>query len=284
MEYVTLTNGVRMPMIGYGVYQIPVQETRRLVAEALEAGCRLLDTAQSYRNEAGMGEAVADSGIPRSELFLTTKVWPGFYGEQATRDSVLASLEKLRTDYLDLVLLHQPYGDCFGAWRALERLYCEGAVRAIGVSNFYPDRLTDLCGFSEVPPMVNQVETHPLFQQTGAHETMRRLGVVHESWAPFGEGRGGLFDNEVIRSIGQRCGRTPAQVMLRWQLQRGIVAIPKSSSPERMRENLDVFGFELTASDMEAIGRLDTGRSVFFDHRDPKTVEWFVNEIKTRAL
>ncbi|WP_340309686.1 aldo/keto reductase [Mesosutterella faecium] len=218
MDYVTLRTGARMPMIGYGVCQIPPRETARLVSEALEAGYRHLDTAQSYRNEEGVGAAAAASGIPRGELFLTTKVWPGFYGEQETRAAVLRSLDKLRTGYLDLVLLHQPYGDHYGAWRALEALYREGAVRAAGVSKFYPDRLADLCGFAEIPPMVNQVETHPLFQQRGARELMRRLGVVHESWAPFGESRGGLFENETLHSIAGRPGRSTAQVMLRWQL------------------------------------------------------------------
>lgn len=229
MEYVTLANGVRMPQLGYGVYQVTKEECERCVADALEVGYRHIDTAQSYFNEEEVGNAIRKSGISREELFVTTKVWIEHYGYEACRESVLESLRKLQLDYLDLVLLHQPFADYYGAWRALEDLYAEGKLRAIGVSNFYPDRLVDLCSFSRIRPMVNQVEAHPYDQQKVAHEWMKKYDVVHEAWAPFGEGRGGLFADPVLERIGAKYGKTTAQVMLRWHLQRGIVVIPKST-------------------------------------------------------
>ena len=233
MEYVTLANGVRMPRLGYGVYQVTREECERCVADALSVGYRHIDTAQSYFNEEEVGKAVNNSGISRAELFITTKVWIEHYGYEECRKSVLESLRKLQLDYLDLVLLHQPFADYYGAWRALEELYAEGKLRAIGVSNFYPDRLVDICSFSRIKPMVNQVETHPHDQQKTAHEWMNKYSVVHEAWAPFGEGRGGLFIESVLAKIGVKYGKTVAQVILRWHLQRGSVAIPKSTHIER---------------------------------------------------
>lgn len=282
MNYVTLSNGVSMPQLGYGVYQITAEECERCVLDALAAGYRSLDTAQSYFNEAQVGRAVAASGLPRRELFLTTKVWVEHYGREQTRAAVLRSMEKLKTDYLDLVLLHQPFSDVYGAYRALEELYEEGLVRAIGVSNFYPDRLVDLASFASVCPMVNQVEAHPYHQQAGAKRWMDKYGVQMEAWAPFGEGRGGLFTDPVLQAIGSRHGKTAAQVMLRWHLQRGVVAIPKSTRPERMRENIDVFDFTLTQADMAAIAALDKGQSAFFSHQDPAMVEWFAQMVEQR--
>ena len=253
MEYVTLANGVKMPQLGYGVYQVTKEECERCVADALKAGYRHIDTAQSYFNEEEVGNALKKSGIPREELFITTKVWIEHYGYEACRESVLESLRKLQLDYLDLVLLHQPFADYYGAWRALEELYAEGKLRAIGVSNFYPDRLVDICSFSRIKPMVNQVETHPHNQQKTAHEWMNKYGVVHEAWAPFGEGRGGLFTDPVLAKIGAKYGKTVAQVILRWHIQRGIVVIPKSTHSERMAENFNVFDFALSEEDMKEI-------------------------------
>ena len=246
MEYVTLSNGVRMPILGYGVYQVTKDECERCVSDALRAGYRHIDTAQSYFNEEEVGNAIAASGIPREELFLTTKVWVEHYGYEACKASVLESLWKLKTDYIDLMLLHQPFSDYYGAWRALEELYEEGKLRAIGVSNFYPDRLVDICSFARIRPMVNQVETHVLNQQVEAKKWMDKYGVQIEAWAPFGEGRGGLFQNEVLTGIGAKYGKTSAQVMLRWHIQRGVVVIPKSTHYERMAQNFDVFDFALS--------------------------------------
>ena len=282
MEYVTLANGVKMPQLGYGVYQVTKEECERCVADALKAGYRHIDTAQSYFNEEEVGNALKKSGIPREELFITTKVWIEHYGYEACRESVLESLRKLQLDYLDLVLLHQPFADYYGAWRALEELYAEGKLRAIGVSNFLPDRLVDLCNFARIKPMVNQVETHPFNQQKVAHEWMNKYGVVHEAWAPFGEGRGGLFTDPVLVKIGEKYGKTAAQVILRWHLQRGIVVIPKSTHIERMEQNFDVFGFTLSDEDMQAIAALDKEQSSFFSHTDPATVEMFVKMVEER--
>ena len=276
MEYVTLANGVKMPQLGYGVYQVTRDECERCVADALKVGYRHIDTAQSYFNEEEVGNAIKKSGIPRNELFITTKVWIEHYGYEACRKSVLESLRKLQLDYIDLVLLHQPFADYYGAWRALEELYAEGKLRAIGVSNFLPDRLVDLCNFARIKPMVNQVETHPFNQQKVAHEWMNKYGVVHEAWAPFGEGRGGLFTDPVLVKIGEKYGKTAAQVILRWHLQRGIVVIPKSTHIERMEQNFDVFGFTLSDEDMQAIAALDKEQSSFFSHPDPATGEMFV--------
>lgn len=282
MEYATLSNGVRMPMLGYGVYQVTPQECERCVLDALTVGYRSLDTAQSYYNEEQVGSAIRKSGVPRQEIFLTTKVWVEHYGYDAARESVLHSMEKLQTDYLDLVLLHQPFADYYGAYRALEDLYDQGRVRAIGVSNFYPDRLVDIANFARIRPMVNQVEIHPYHQQTEAKGWMDKYRIQAEAWAPFGEGRGGLFDDPVLAAIGKNYGKTPAQVILRWHLQRGVVVIPKSTHIERMRQNLDVFDFTLSPEDMAAIAALDKKQSAFFSHQDPNMVEWFVKMVDVR--
>mgnify|MGYP003587861396 FL=1 len=276
MDYVTLANGVKMPQLGYGVYQVTKEECERCVLDALDVGYRAIDTAQSYFNEAEVGEAIAESGIDRKEIFLTTKVWIEHYGYEQAKESVLQSMEKLKTDYIDLVLLHQPFADYYGAYRALEDLYEEGKLRAIGVSNFYPDRLVDIASFARIKPMVNQIETHPLNQQIEAHEWLKKYGVIHEAWAPFGEGRGNMFTNPVLQKLGDKYNKTVAQVILRWQLQRGIVVIPKSTHKERMAQNLDVFDFTLTDEDMQDIAALDTKTSSFFSHQDPAIVEWFV--------
>lgn len=283
MEYTALSNGVKMPVLGYGVYQVSPAECERCVRDALTAGYRSLDTAQSYFNEEQVGAAMANSGVPRQEIFLTTKVWVEHYGYEAARASVLKSMRRLRTDYLDLVLLHQPFSDYYGAWRALEDLYQEGKLRAIGVSNFYPDRLVDLASFARIRPMVNQVEIHPYHQQTEALGWMKKYGVQPEAWAPFGEGRGGLFTDPVLTGIGKRYGKSAAQVMLRWHLQRGVVVIPKSTHIERMQENLNVFDFSLTGEEMAAIGALDKKQSAFFSHQDPNMVEWFVKMVEARS-
>lgn len=282
MEYVTLSNGVKMPQLGYGVYQVTREECERCVSDALGVGYRAIDTAQSYFNEEQVGAAIENSPVDRKEIFLTTKVWIEHYGYEQTRASVLESMEKLRTDYLDLCLLHQPFADYYGAWRALEELYEEGKLRAIGVSNFYPDRLVDLCCFSRIRPMVNQVEVHPLNQQTEAKKWMDKYGVQIEAWAPFGEGRGDMFQNPVLNEIGKAHGKSAAQVMLRWHLQRGVVVIPKSTHVERMRENLDVFDFALSDEEMGRIAALDTGKSAFFSHYDPAMVEWFTTMVEER--
>ena len=282
MEYVTLSNGVKMPRLGYGVYQVTKDECERCVSDALKVGYRHIDTAQSYFNEEEVGNAIKKSGIPREELFITTKVWIEHYRYEECRKSVIESMRKLQLDYIDLVLLHQPFADYYGAWRALEELYAEGKLRAIGVSNFNPDRLVDICSFSRIKPMVNQVETHPHNQQKAAHEWMNKYGVVHEAWAPFGEGRGGLFTDPVLEKIAAKYGKTTAQVMLRWHIQRGIAVIPKSTHIERMRENFDVFGFTLSDKDMQAIAVLDKEQSSFFSHTDPNMVEWFVKMVEER--
>ena len=282
MEYTTLSNGVKMPVLGYGVYQVTREECERCVLDALEVGYRAIDTAQSYFNEEQVGSAIEKSGVPREDIFLTTKVWIEHYGYEQAKASVLESMEKLRTDYLDLVLLHQPFADYYGAYRALEELYEAGKLRAIGVSNFYPDRLVDIASFARIRPMVNQVETHPLNQQADAKQWMDKYGVQIEAWAPFGEGRGSLFTHPVLTEIGAKYGKTAAQVMLRWHLQRGVVVIPKSTHRERMRENLDVFDFTLTPEDMAAIAALDQKQSAFFSHQDPAMVEWFVKMVEER--
>ena len=282
MDYVTLRNGVKMPQLGYGVYQMTKEECERCVADALSVGYRHIDTAQSYFNEEEVGNAVQKSGIPREELFITSKVWIEHYGYEECKKSVLESMRKLQTDHIDLMLLHQPFADYYGAWRALEDLYGEGKLRAIGVSNFAPDRLVDICNFARIAPMVNQVETHPHNQQIEAHEWMKKYGVVHEAWAPFGEGRGGMFTEPVIQGIASRYGKTTAQVILRWELQRGIVVIPKSVHKERMEQNFAVFDFTLSEEDMAAMASLDKKTSSFFSHTDPNMVEWFVKTVEER--
>ena len=280
MEYVTLSNGVKMPILGYGVYQVTPDECERCVLDALEVGYRSIDTAQSYFNEEQVGSAVQKSGVPRKELFLTTKVWIEHYGYEPAKASVLRSMEKLQTDYLDLVLLHQPFSDTYGAWRALEELYEAGKIRAIGISNFYADRMVDFASFNRIKPMVNQVETHIFDQQKTAKEWMDKYGIQIEAWAPFGEGRGSIFENPVIADIAAKHRKTPAQVMLRWHIQRGVVVIPKSTHKERMEENFQVFDFALTDEDMLAISALDKGESAFFSHQDPAMVEWFVRMVE----
>ncbi len=283
MEYVTLSNGIKMPILGYGVYQVTKEECERCVSDALKAGYRSFDTAQAYYNEEEVGTAIAESGIPREEIFLTSKVWVDRYGYEKCRESVEESLKKLKTDYIDLMLLHQPFSDYYGAWRALEELYEEGKLRAIGISNFYPDRLVDIAAFARIRPMINQVEVHPYNQQVLAKEYMDKYGVQTEAWAPFGEGRGGLFEDGVLMEIGRKHGKTTAQVMLRWNIQRGVVVIPKSTHYERMAENFNVFDFTLDEEDMKKIGHLDKDQSSFFSHHDPSTVEWFVQVVKGQS-
>lgn len=282
MEQITLYNGVKMPIVGYGVYQVSKEECERCVMDALAVGYRSIDTAQSYFNEEEVGNAIKKSGVPREDIFLTTKVWVEHYGYEEAKKSVFESMRKLRTDYLDLVLLHQPFSDYYGAYRALEDLYNEGKLRAIGVSNFYPDRLVDMALFNRVKPMVNQVETHPFHQQTEAKKWMERYGVQIEAWAPFGEGRGGLFENPVLAEIAEKHKKTTAQVMLRWHIQRGVVVIPKSAHKERMKENLNIFDFALDQTDMKRISELDQKQSSFFSHCDPAMVEWFAKMVEER--
>ncbi len=274
MEYVTLNNGVKMPKLGYGVYQVDAAETERCVADAISAGYRSIDTAQAYHNEEGVGEAVAKSGVPRGEMFLTTKVWISNAGYEKAKASIDESLKKLRTDYIDLLLIHQPFNDYYGTYRAMEEAYKAGKVRAVGVSNFYPDRLIDLCQFAEVTPAVNQVETHVFQQQAKAHEIMKKYGVQHESWGPFAEGRRDFFQNPVLTEIGAKYGKSSAQTALRFLLQSDVVVIPKSTHKDRMIQNFDVFDFQLSEEDMAAIRKLDEGESLFFSHYDPETVEF----------
>ena len=282
MEYRILSNGIKMPQLGYGVYQVTKEECERCVLDALKAGYRLIDTAQSYFNEEEVGSAIKKSGIPREEIFLTTKVWIEHYGYENARRSVLESMKKLQTEYLDLVLLHQPFGDAYGAWRALEDLYEEGKIRAIGISNFYVDRMVEFVNFNRIKPMINQMEVHIFNQQKQLKEYADKYNVQLEAWAPFGEGRGNTFDNEVVKAIGEKYGKTTAQVMLRWNIQRGVVVIPKSTHYERMVENINVFDFELTNEEMNTLAGLDTATSSFFSHQDPAMVEWFVKMVEER--
>ena len=284
MKYVTLNNGVKMPILGYGVYQVTKDECERCVSNALKVGYRAIDTAQSYFNEEEVGNAIAKSGIPREEIFLTTKVWVEHYGYENAKKSVMESMRKLKTDYLDLVLLHQPFADAYGAYRALEELYDEGKIRAIGISNFYVDRMVDFASFNRIKPMVNQVETHVFQQQRTAHEYMKKYGVQHEAWGPFAEGKKNCFTNPVLVEIGEKYGKTAAQTALRFLIQSDVVVIPKSTHKERMEQNLDVFDFSLSEADMEAICTLDEGKSLFFDHYDPSTVEMLTNMGKTRIV
>lgn len=274
MEYTTLNNGVKMPQLGFGVYQIPDgADTERAVGAALEVGYRSIDTAAAYGNEAAVGRAIADSGIPRDEVFVTTKLWVNDVSYEGAKRGFEESCAKLGVDYIDLYMLHQPINDVFGAWRALEELYEQGVIRALGVANFYPDMLANLIAFTDVEPAVNQVEANVFFQQWAAQSYMESKGVVMEGWAPFAEGRNDLFHNEELATIAAAHGKSIAQVVLRWLLERGIVCIPKSVNEERMKENFDVFDFELTQEDKELIRTLDTGTSQFFDHRTPEAVE-----------
>ncbi len=282
MKYVTLYNGVKMPVLGYGVYQVSKDECERCVADALSVGYRSIDTAQSYFNEEEVGRAVKKSGIPRNELFITTKVWIEHYGYENAKASVLESMKKLGVDYLDLCLLHQPFSDVYGAYRALEDLYDEGRLRAIGISNFYPDRMVDIASFARIKPMVNQIEIHPHHQQVESKIWHDKYGVQLEAWAPFGEGRGDMFNLPELRSIADKYGKSIAQVILRWHIQRGIVVIPKSIHIERMTENFNVFDFALTDDDMSVIASLDKRQSSFFSHTDPAMTEWFVKMVEER--
>lgn len=274
MEHRILNNGVEMPVLGFGVYQVEETVCEQCVCDAIAAGYRSIDTASAYLNERAVGRAIRRSGVPREELFITTKLWVQDAGYESTKRDFAKSLERLQLDYLDLYLIHQPFGDVYGSWRAMEELYREGAVRAIGVSNFQPDRLVDLILHNEVLPAVNQVETHPFCQQTEAAAVMASEGVQIESWAPFAEGRNNLFGNGTLVSLAAKYRKSVAQVVLRWLIQRGVVVIPKSVRPERMAENIAVFDFHLAPEDMDLIATLDTRRSCFLSHRDPETVKW----------
>ena len=269
---VRLSNGVEMPMLGYGVFQIPAEDTEQAVLDALVTGYRLLDTAASYQNEEAVGRAIRSSGIPRDELFVTTKLFIQSNGEKTTRQAFDTSLSRLGLDYVDLYLIHQPFGDYYGEWRAMEDLHAQGLIRAIGVANFYPDRLADLILHNEIVPAINQIETHPFFQRQADQDFMTERGIQLESWGPFAEGRNNLFSDPALTGIASTHGKSVAQVVLRWLTQRGIVVIPKSVRKDRMAENMDIFDFELTADQMASIARMDTGASLFFDHRDPEAV------------
>jgi len=283
MKYVKLNNGVEMPILGFGVYQIPQEETKKAVLDAIKTGYRLIDTAQAYFNEKEVGDAIKECGIPREELFITSKVWIDNYGYEACKKSVLESLKKLQIDYIDLMLLHQPYSDYYGAYKALEELYEQGKIRAIGVSNFYPDRLADICLFGrKVVPAVNQIEVNPINQREYDKEVMDKYGVKTEAWAPFGEGRNDMFNNPTLVEIGKKYNKSAAQVILRWLIQRDIVVVCKSTHLERIEQNFDVFDFELSQDDMEKIKELDTQNSLFFNHQDPKMIEWFDNIVMVR--
>ena len=276
---VTLNKGVEVPILGFGVYQIPPDDTERCVSEALEVGYRHIDTAAAYRNEAGVGRAIAASGLPRDEVFVTTKLWIHRPGEALARAALEQSLERLGLDRIDLYLIHQPFSDVYSFWRALEAASAEGLVRAIGVSNFYPDRLVDLIENNAVVPALNQIELHPYFQRHEDHEVLREHGVQIESWGPFAEGKNGLFEDPTLAAIGAAHGKSVAQVVLRWLVQREVVVIPKSVRRERMAENFDVFDFELSADDVAKVAALDTGASVFFDHRTASAAKMF-NDLK----
>ena len=277
MTYVTLNNGLKMPQVGYGVYQVEPAEAERCVLDAISVGYRMIDTAQIYHNEEGVGNAIVKCGVPREELFIVTKVWISNAGEEKAYASILKSLKKLQTDYIDLLLIHQPFGDYYGTYRAMERAYHEGKVRAIGVSNFYPDRFIDIQAHVEVKPAVNQVETHVFNQQITAQEYMEKYGCQIMSWGPFAEGKNDFFNNETLAEIGRKYGKSVAQVALRYLLQRGVVLIPKSAHKERMEQNMDIFNFSLTEEDMAIIRKLDTKQSLFFSHHDPQTVEFITS-------
>jgi 2,5-diketo-D-gluconate reductase A len=275
METVKLNNGIEMPLLGFGVFQVTdLAECERSVTDAIETGYRLIDTAASYQNEEAVGRAIKSSNVPRDELFITTKLWIQSEGYKSTKKAFEDSLAKLQLEYLDLYLIHQPFGDVYGEWRAMEDLYKEGKVRAIGVSNFQPDRLIDLIIHNEISPAVNQIETHPFHQQLQAHDFLKENNVQIESWGPFAEGKNDIFSNELLKEIAKKYNKSVAQVILRWLTQRGVVAIPKSVRKERMAENIDIFDFQLSSEDLETIKTLDTNRSSFFDHRDPAMVKW----------
>lgn len=277
MEYVTLNNGVKMPKLGYGVYQTPPEDTERCVMDAISVGYRSIDTAQAYGNEAGVGNAITKCGLSREELFITTKVWITNAGYEKAKASISESMKNLQTDYIDLLLIHQPFGDYYGTYRAMEEAYKEGRVRAIGVSNFYPDRYLDLFHFAEVKPAVNQVETHVFQQQKIAREYLKKNGTQIMSWGPFAESKNNYFQNPVLKEIGEKHGKSVAQTALRFLLQSDVVIIPKSVHRKRMEENFNVFDFTLTEEEMQKIQTLDSGESLFFSHYDPQTVEWFMS-------
>lgn len=277
MEYVTLNNGVKMPILGYGVYQTPPEDTEKCVLDAISVGYRSIDTAQAYGNELGVGNAIIKCGVPREELFITTKVWISNAGYEKAKVSIENSLKSLQTDYIDLLLIHQPFSDYYGAYRAMEEAYKEGKIRAIGVSNFYPDRFVDLSRFCEVQPAVNQVETHVFQQQKKANEVMKKYGTQIMSWGPFAEGKNDYFNNPVLKEIGDNHGKSVAQTALRFLIQSGVVVIPKSVHKERMVENFTVFDFSLSVDEMAKIEKLDGGVSLFFSHYDPSIVEWLAD-------
>ena len=278
METVKLNNGIEMPLLGFGVFQVTdLNQCEQGVYDAIQAGYRLIDTAASYQNEEAVGKAIKRSGVPREELFITTKLWVQDTGYEKTKNAFERSLKKLQLDYLDLYLIHQPYNDVHGAWRAMEELYQEGRIGAIGVSNFQPDRVMDLISFNKVVPAVNQIETHPFNQQIEAQKFLQENGVQHESWGPFAEGKNDLFKNELLASIGSKYNKSIAQVVLRWLTQRGIVAIPKSVRKERIEENFNIFDFRLSNEEMQSIQTLDQKVSAFFDHRDPAIIKWLAS-------
>lgn len=277
MKTIKLNNGIEMPQIGYGVYQVSPDECERCVSDALKTGYRMIDTAQAYHNEEGVGRAVKNSGINRSDIFIVSKVWISNYGYEKAKASIDESLRKLQTDYIDLMLLHQPFCDRYGAYRALEDAYKEGKLRAIGVSNFYPDHFIDLASNVDIVPAINQVETHVFDQQTEAQKIMEEFGTQIMSWGPLAEGRNNLFSNETLTKIGNSHGKSVAQIALRWLIQRGVIIIPKSVHIERMEQNLDIFDFELTDEEMAEIATLDTGKSLFFDHHDAETTKLFMS-------
>ena len=275
MENITLNNGVEMPILGFGVYQMnDASECEKSVLDAIEAGYRLIDTASAYGNEEAVGNAIKKSGVPRKELFITTKLWISDAGYEKAKQAFELSLKKLQLDYLDLYLIHQPYGDIYGSWRAMEEFYKEGKIKAIGVSNFHPDRIMDLMVHNEIKPAINQIETHPFTQQIETQNFLQENNVQIQSWGPFAEGKNDMFTNELLVSIGAKYNKSVAQVILRWLTQRDVIAIPKSVKKERIIENFNIFDFELDVEDMNAIAALDTKQSVFFDHRDPAIVKW----------
>ncbi|MED3961300.1 aldo/keto reductase [Niallia taxi] len=281
METVTLANGIKMPILGFGVYQISdLAECERVVGEAIEVGYRSIDTAQAYRNEAAVGNAVRKSGIPREEFFITTKVWISNAGYEKAKASIEESLRLLQTEYIDLMLIHQPFNDYYGTYRAMEEYYKAGKIKAIGVSNFYPDRFIDIAQFSEIKPMVNQVETHVFNQQKQAQQIMEKYGTQIESWGPFAEGKNDFFNNETLKAIGEQYGKSVAQVALRYLIQRNVVVIPKTVSKDRMIQNFEVFDFALTNEDMNKIEKLDQEKSLFFSHSDPETVEFLTGLVR----
>ena len=280
MEFVTLNDGNKMPILGFGVFQVDPKETQRCVEDAISVGYRLIDTAKAYFNEESVGAAIKTAlagGLKREELFITTKLWINDAGEEHALKAFDASMKKLGLDYLDLYLIHQPYGDIYGSWRAMKHLRDEGLVRSIGVSNFYADRIVDLCENSGVIPAINQLECHPFYQREALKRTLEDYGIAFESWASFAEGKNDIFKNAVLSGIGEKYGKSSAQVILRWLIQRGIVVIPKSVKIERMKQNFDVFDFALAPDDMAAIAALDTDKTLFFDHTDPERVKWIIH-------